>query len=59
MELRIAVRAPLAATQLETLDQAVRALDDALRKWPDGEFRAARQCLGIPPLSASLLPRRS
>ncbi len=42
---RQAVRAPLAASQLEAAEQAVRALDDALRRWPDGEFRAARQLL--------------
>ncbi|MCC6974052.1 MAG: hypothetical protein IT322_08595 [Anaerolineae bacterium] len=42
---RLAVRAPLASAQLEQADQAVRALEDALRRWQDGEFRAARQLL--------------
>ena len=45
VELRQAVRQPLASAQLEQADQAVRALDEALKKWPDGEFRAARQHL--------------
>jgi hypothetical protein len=44
-EARQAVRAPIAAAQLEAADQAMRAIDDALRRWPDGEFRAARQLL--------------
>ncbi len=44
-EARQAARAPLASAQLEAADQAMRALDDALRRWPDGEFRAARQLL--------------
>ncbi len=44
-ETRQAVRAPLAATQLESADQAIRALEDALRRWHDGDFRAARSQL--------------
>jgi len=44
-EARQATRAPIAGAQLEAADQAVRAVDDALRRWPDGEFRAARQLL--------------
>ncbi len=44
-EARQAARAPIAGAQLEAADQAVRAVDDALRRWPDGEFRAARQLL--------------
>jgi Protein kinase domain len=44
-EARQAVRAPLASAQLEAAEQAMRAVDDALRRWPDGEFRAARQLL--------------
>jgi len=42
---RQAVRAPLASAQLESADQAFRALDDALRRWADGDFRSARQLL--------------
>lgn len=44
-EARSAVRAPLAAAQLEYADQALRAIDDAVRRWTDGEFRTARQQL--------------
>jgi len=40
-----AVRAPLAAAVLDPADQAIRALEDALRRWSDGDFRAARQFL--------------
>ncbi|MDW8300685.1 MAG: hypothetical protein RML95_15240 [Anaerolineae bacterium] len=46
-EARQAARAPLAATQLENADLAIRALDDALRRWHDGDFRAARQQLDL------------
>ncbi|PJF37163.1 MAG: hypothetical protein CUN49_01725 [Candidatus Thermofonsia Clade 1 bacterium] len=46
-EARQAVRAPLAATQLESADLAVRALEDALRRWHDGDFRAARSQLDL------------
>jgi hypothetical protein len=46
-EARQAVRAPLAATQLESADQAIRALEDALRRWHDGDFRAARSQLDL------------
>ncbi len=42
---RQAIRAPLAAAQLDSAEQAFRALDDALRRWADGDFRAARQYL--------------
>lgn len=44
-EARAAVRAPLAAAQLDHADQAMRAIEDALRRWPDGDFRAARALL--------------
>lgn len=44
-EAKQAVRAPLAAAQLEHADHAVRALEDALRRWHDGDFRAARTLL--------------
>ncbi|MBO9310244.1 MAG: hypothetical protein J7551_10735, partial [Chloroflexi bacterium] len=46
-EARQAVRAPLAAAQLESADQAIRALEDALRRWHDGDFRAARSQLDL------------
>ncbi|MFQ3536282.1 MAG: hypothetical protein SNJ58_10435 [Aggregatilineales bacterium] len=46
-EARQAVRAPLAAAQLENADLAIRALEDALRRWHDGDFRAARQQLDL------------
>ncbi len=46
-EARQAARAPLAATQLENADLAIRALEDALRRWHDGDFRAARQQLDL------------
>jgi hypothetical protein len=46
-EARHAVRAPLAAPLLEQADQALRAVDESLRRWPDGDFRAARQQLDI------------
>ncbi|HRE46970.1 MAG TPA: hypothetical protein PLD47_04535 [Aggregatilineales bacterium] len=42
---RQAVRAPLAVAQLEALDQAIRGLEDALRRWQDGEFRPAKQLI--------------
>ncbi|HVO44312.1 MAG TPA: hypothetical protein VMT34_16920, partial [Aggregatilineales bacterium] len=42
---RTAVRAPLAASLLEYADQAIRAVDEALRRWPDGDFRVARASL--------------
>lgn len=42
---RTAIRAPLAAAQLEPAEQAFRSLDDALRRWGDGDFRAAHQSL--------------
>ncbi len=44
-EARLAVHAPLAAAQLEAAEQAMRSIDDALRRWTDGEFRTARQLL--------------
>ncbi|MBX3084292.1 MAG: hypothetical protein KF716_21835 [Anaerolineae bacterium] len=47
VELRQAVRQPLASAQLEQADQSVRSLDEALKKWPDGEFRTARQHLDV------------
>ncbi|PJF30223.1 MAG: hypothetical protein CUN51_08565 [Candidatus Thermofonsia Clade 1 bacterium] len=46
-EARQAARAPLAATQLESADLAIRALEDALRRWHDGDFRAARHQLDL------------
>jgi tetratricopeptide (TPR) repeat protein len=47
VELRQAVRTPLAAAQLDSADQAVRSLDEALKKWPDGDFRVAKQHLDL------------
>lgn len=47
VELRQAVRTPLAAAHLDGADQAVRALDEALKKWPDGDFRIAKQQLDL------------
>lgn len=39
---RVAVRAPLASPVLKDAEDSVRALEEALRKWQDGDFRSAR-----------------
>jgi hypothetical protein len=40
-----ATRAPIAAAQLESAESAVRATEDAIRKWTDGDFRGAHLLL--------------
>ncbi|MEP7284499.1 MAG: hypothetical protein ABI947_01870 [Chloroflexota bacterium] len=42
---RQAVRAPLAASQLEAPAQAIDGIDEALAQWAQGDFRKARQSL--------------
>jgi hypothetical protein len=42
---RTTVRAPLASAQLDYADQSLRAVEEAFRRWPDGDFRAARSSL--------------
>ncbi|MHB8628955.1 MAG: serine/threonine-protein kinase [Aggregatilineales bacterium] len=42
---RQAVRAPVVSAQLDSAEQALRSLDDACRRWGDGDFRAARQII--------------
>ncbi len=42
---RPALRQPLAAAWLEPAEGAVRNIDDALRKWTDGDFRGAHALL--------------
>ncbi len=42
---RQAVRAPVVSSQLDSAEQALRSLDDACRRWGDGDFRAARQLI--------------
>jgi hypothetical protein len=42
---RSVIRAPMAAAQLDPAEQAFRAIEEAVRRWADGDFRAARQML--------------
>ncbi len=46
-DVRQTLNAPLAADVLAGAEQSVRAVNDALRAWSDGEFHTARQSLDL------------